>query len=725
MKHSILTSALLICASTLLPAVADDGIRIDAGSLSVSRATGEAKADGGVSAVAEPYRFRSESVVRDGEGLYDFGDPAEVTTCTNDWDDAHWALKGGFRYRDKKAVYVKNAWLYQFGYPVFWVPYWYYPLNTDYGWRVMPGYRSRWGVYVLTGYVYDIWNEGAGGDYSFGGSTYFDWRAENGVAVGQTVRWNLGAGGKGKIKFYYAWDDDYDRYERHWNDGKHYNYANWGSEVNRERYRIQARHEVDFTERDIARMEVDFLSDSHMMRDFFPKDRDRGSTPVSQAWYEHRENGWAGGIGASGQLADYYGGSQRLPEAWLVVEPAPLFSSRVNYESETRVGYLNRDYARYASEDPMYRYMPYIGWNGRGADYQTFRADTYHRFTLPMKFADVLSVVPRLGYRGTYWNDAGDARTAGTTAAGDSVCRNLGEFGVHISARGTAWLNDEWQHVVEPYLDYAIQEANYTSSDDRRRYVFDAVDDYTDWLDQFGFDGQNPNGNWHGIRPGIRNVFRKKDADGLLRTVLDTDLYAALPFSDESYWDNRATDLLYRYPRDVEDGHYNRTDCVVPGARIRWRPTAKTTLSARGEYDCDAEEWAYADIAFRHFASDTFSWYASYIGRDHQVWDYLPSNHDRWNRELSNVFEIGFEQKLGDRYAWSPFVRYDCRRDEVEECGVWFDVLTDCLGYRFSVEHETGYRRCDGSKYDSDTTFGFFVYLRALGPGSMADLAKF
>ena len=31
----------------------------------------------------------------------------------------------------------------------------------------------------------------------------------------------------------------------------------------------------------------------------------------------------------------------------------------------------------------------------------------------------------------------------------------------------------------------------------------------------------------------------------------------------------------------------------------------------------------------------------------------------------------------------------------------------------------------DGSKFEADNRFTFFIYLRALGPGSMMDLAKF
>ena len=40
-------------------------------------------------------------------------------------------------------------------------------------------------------------------------------------------------------------------------------------------------------------------------------------------------------------------------------------------------------------------------------DYDTFRADTFHQFTLPKTFGGWLSVVPRIGARLTYYGDTG------------------------------------------------------------------------------------------------------------------------------------------------------------------------------------------------------------------------------------------------------------------------------------------------------------------------------
>ena len=84
------------------------------------------------------------------------------------------------------------------------------------------------------------------------------------------------------------------------------------------------------------------------------------------------------------------------------------------------------------------------------------------------------------------------------------------------------------------------------------------------------------------------------------------------------------------------------------------------------------------------------------------------------------VATVGFEHEICDALAWSPYVRWDCRQNEFDEVGAWFDIRTDCLGFRFIVSYDNDYMRIDGSRYRSDYNVGFYIYLRAFGPGSGA-----
>ena len=698
-------------------------LRFSGGSLTASRKTGETVATGDIKATSGAYSFFTDRFTRSADGVYDLGENATFTTCTNAIDDLHWKVTGHIAYDTGASVTGTGLWLYFENVPVMWLPWFYYPMNTDYGFRFLPGYTKRWGAYFLSGYVYDIHDERGTGPIGLGGSSYLNVRSENGVEIGQTVRWRLRDTSRGKIKAFYAWDDDYDRYIKHWSDSRRYNYENWGSHVERERYRILLEHRTDFTERDSLNVRAQYLSDSHYLRDFFRKDDRQESVPANEAWYEHRENTWAAGAAVSGPVNDFYGGAARLPEAWIAMQPQPVGDLPVNYESQTRAGYLNRQAARYGSRNPMYAYNPYIGINGNGADYQAFRADSAHRITVPFMVDDVISIVPRAGYRATWWSDSGDAGSAWMNAADDAMFRGIAEIGATFSARAHKWMDNGWQHTFEPYLDYSFQDAHFSGGDENRHYVFDSYDSSVDWMDQFGFEGRGLPYSWHGVRPGLRNYLRKREENGTTREFLATDLYAAIPFMDESY--RKAGDPLSGYPVERENGFYNRQDCVVPGFMLRFTPSNRFSFSSRTEYDIDREKVAYADLNMEHAVSHDFKWQMGYIGRDHRIWDYLPSNYDRWNYQYSNIIRLGFTHTVCDWFAWSPFIRWDARCNELDETGAWFDFLTDCLGFRFAVNYENGLRRIDGSKYKSDFEVAFAIYLRALSSSSLLDLAKF
>ena len=703
-------------------------LKISADRVAADNVTGALAASGHVQAVSAPLILHSAYISRDPDGTITLSDPTQVTTCTNEWDDLHWQVSGEVEFRDRHYVLLRNAWVRMWGVPVMWLPYWYYPMDTDYGWRVMPGYTSRWGAFLATKYVYGICGSTADGHWGLSGDTRLDLRAKNGVALGQMVKWSLGDFGKGKFKVYYAWDRDADRYDRHWNDAKEWNYSHWGNEVPNERYGLSFEHRADLTERDTFWAKAAYYSDSHFHRDFL---RDTTMTKgnafathmANELAWEHYESSYALGASVSGPLNDFYPGVSRLPEFYFDVNPVPVPLLPLNYESQTRAGYLDRDYAKYGGRDtPVpYRYTP-----GPWADYNVFRLDTYHRVTAPMKFADFLSVVPRLGYRGTFWSDSGSvaAPDRRARASGDEVWRSVFEGGVTFAARGRADFDNGMSHVVEPYLDVLAQEAKlYGLGRGGRIYEFDSIDSSRDWLDQFAGRSRNLPYSWYGLTPGLRNVLLETVEGGATRTLFDFDVYCAVQFNDTSYTSGTR---YSRQRRHLEDPNYGEdAPIAVPGARVRWMPTSDVTLSARAEYDTEGDRLAYASLWWKHRLTERFSYYASFWARDHRRWDYSSSpydaatmNRDDFNWVNYRFVEVGFEHELCDAVAWSPYIRWDCREGELDEVGTWIDFRTDCLGFRFKTSYENDFTRIDGSRCDHDWNFSFYVYLRALGPSS-------
>ncbi|HCG20238.1 MAG TPA: hypothetical protein DER26_04495 [Verrucomicrobia bacterium] len=707
-------------------------LSVRADKLAADRQTGAFAATGNVRIVSWPFELVSDNVTRDEKGELVFSDPSSITSCTNDWAHLHWRAYGEFKYATDDYILIRNLKVRLFDVPVFWMPFWYYPLNTDYGWRIMPGYTSRWGAYVMTKYVYKLAGSFAEGAWGLGGNTRFDLRKWNGVALGQTLDWRLGPFGRGKFKVYYALDNDYDRIQRHWTDARRWNYQNWGSTVERDRYALSLGHRWEPTERDVVRLQAAYLSDSYMTEDFlksrmFGIKNDMTLMNSSEMAWEHIEMLFSFGMSVSGPLNDFYSGVSRLPEVYFDMNPTSVFGLPLNYESSSRIGWLDRQAAKIGSATTTlpFRYNP-----GPWADYQALRADTYHRLTLPFKVGGLVSVVPRVAYRGTFWNASGMYCSPGlrTPRVDDNVYRSIMEGGVTLAMRGRADFGD-WTHTIEPYVDVLVQDASYSGlSEGARPLKFDAYDGSFDWLDQFGGRSRNLPYSWYGVTPGVRNAFYRRDEDGYRRPVLDLDLYCRIQFNDTDWTGGDLNKCLPVNPEDPNCG--GKGDAVyVPGLRARWMPVKDAQLGACAEWNGESDTIAYAAVSLKHRLNDKFNWEFAYSRRDNRWWDYSASAtggtlEDRFNWTKLSYAQLSLEHDVCDLFAWGPYISYDCDLKELDRIGTWFDLRTDCLGFRIYAEHQTGYTRVDGSKYLADNRFGFFIYLRALGPALATPLGE-
>ena len=615
------------------------------------------------------FRVRSQEVTRREDGRYDLKH-AEVTTCTNAPGHLHWRLTGTARYKDNDYVEVYDAVPWLFGVPFAYLPYWFRDIDTHYGFRLVPGYTSRWGAYMLGGYVYSIYDSPRAKGVSLDGRTHLDYRTERGVAVGQDLSWDLKDLGRGKLETYYAWDQDPPDSSRD---------RNWVSEMEEERYRVRLQHEADLTPRDQFLLQGTVNSDSEVAHDFFDRQNRGESTPMNFASLEHREHAWASGATVSGPLNDFYSGVARLPEGWLNITPQPIFDTGLNYESQTRAGYLSRQAAYYENAEPEYMYYP-----GPWADYDTARVDTAHRVTYPMKFDDVVSVVPRAGYRGTYYSE--------TESANDAV-RHSADLGVETSMRGTSDLNNGYRHVVEPYVDYSYQPTWY-ETENGKTYDFDHYDRSIEWFDQFGMDGTWLPYDWHGARPGVRNLLQTRDEKkGVMRTVLDWDTYSAVQFDSE--------------------GPLAEEGLRMVGTKAIYSPTKALDMKAQGEWDTDKDTFAYVDLSTFYKVNEKFRLGGGYLARDHQLYDYEVSPVEEWNRVKENLIYSGFTHDINDTWSWSTYVRYDLRNNELDEVGGYVQYRLDCLVFQLRSAYINNYQRDDDTESQDDFRVALMVWLRA------------
>lgn len=719
-----------VLAASLLGSVAEEAksrsLSFTADRIAADNVTKAVVASGNVVAVSAPYSLRSDYLSKSADGKYLLADPTCATTCTNAVGHTHWNVTGEVEYQEHDYVILRNAWLRFYEIPVVWLPYMYYPLETDCGFSWMPGYMGRWGAYLLTKTRYHVAGdpEHGEGTYWLKGATRFDLRYKNGVALGEDLKWNLGRFGAGSFNSYFAWDrkaDDQYGQKSDWDSG------HWGSDVEENRYLFALKHRWEATERDVVRVRGSYLSDSYFLADFrrktlFNRKGQWLTQENSGVFWEHLENAFSFGLETSGRLNKFYAMTGRLPELYFDVNPMPLFGLPVNYETQNRLGYLTRDYAEYgAGSASVYGRAP-----GPWADYGAFRFDTYHRVTAPFRACDdILSVVPRVGYRGTYWGESGQTNVTGwgpAVAEGETF-RSIGEVGATFAARGVAWVNDGWRHLTEPYLDVLAQEAWYDGlGTGARPYVFDSLDASSTWEDQFAGRSRNLPYSYYGITPGWRNAWSARDERGDLRQVLDFDVYLAAQFNGASHTDGNDNHRL----ADAGTPNYGKHGCAfVPGARALWRPAEELSLGVRGEYDSDRDRLAYASLFLNHQVSRIFSYHVAYNLRDHRYWDfsshpYAPAEmrRDELSMAKMQVIDVSATHQVCDWLAWGPHVRWDAREGEVDTIGCWIDYLTDCLGFRFIVEYDNEYTTIDGYTQEDDWSFGFYIYLRAFGSDS-------
>ena len=688
-------------------------------------------ASGHINAAISPLTLRGERMTRDADGTVLFHDPTCATTCSNEVGHTHWNVTGEVRYRAEDSVLLRNAWLRFYEIPVLWLPYMYYPLDSSCGFSWLPGYTHRWGGYLLTKCSYHLLGERkrTEGGWSLSGDTRFDLRYEQGVALGEDLDWRLGDFGSGWLKVYYAWDrsDDYDAnglYNGRWN------YKNWGSSVPDERYAVELSHRWEPTERDTVRVKGSVFSDSYMREDFFRESffgfkNQWLSHEGNEVSWEHLERAFTTGVGVSGPLNEFYGGECRLPEVFFDVAPLPVFGLPVNYETENRVGYLARKYARYGDGDydNPFAYNP-----GQWARYEAFRFDTYHRLTAPFRAVDdLVAVAPRVGYHGTYWSESGEDNPTGWGSAVDAgaLYRSILEGGVTFSGRGTAAVDETWRHMVEPYADVLAQEA-WFCGDGHRPYVFDGRDASVMWEDQFAGRARELPYSYYGVTPGLRNAWQRQLENRGLRTVFDLDVYAAFQFRRADWTSDPTLDSDRHKLAEPGSPNYGKGECyVMPGARARWTPDDDVSLMADVQYDSDRERVAFADVLFSQKVCPTFKYHVAYSLRDFRWWDFSSSPYspermtsDGLNMIRFHYIHVGFEQQPVDWLAWSPFVRWDVKESELDTVGTWVDYLTDCLGFRLLLEYQNKFTRIDGRTHEEDFSVGFFIYLRAFGPES-------
>lgn len=538
-------------------AVQQAGASLQADHVSVDSKTGEIRANGNILMLREGSRWEGQELVynyktREGtfgksfmyfEPAYVTADSTEristneflmrnamVTTCSGEDPTVYAKAKEVRVINDDKPggalIKAKNVTFYVGPVPVFYTPYW--QRHIGYGvFTTAVGYGGNFGAFVkVRATVHPTeW---------LSTSTHFDVYSKRGLGLGQDFGWKTPLGG-GQIQTYYINDDD--------PQNKH-DLTAYQRLVDSQRYRIKLTDREQINDETYFATKLNWLSDPLITRDFFNTEYKNEANPENYAVVQHSAENYAASLRVDHRMNDFYTTVDRTPELTYDWYRARIGDTPFFFESENNGSYL--DMLNSSTNFPS---LP---------DYNSARFDTHNQIFLPLRFKEFFNVVPRAGYRGTWYSD---------TTSGDAQLRNLYELGTLTSFKTYKKLTDKsgfygdgLRHVLEPYADYSYR---YASMHTNELPQFDSID---------ALDEQNE------MRFGTRNFLQTKRGDKRIVNFIDSDVYTTYRFdrlSGQESFSNLAamaemslTDNLF-IRGGLEYNWYNHQ--ITPAnARIKW-----------------------------------------------------------------------------------------------------------------------------------------------------------
>lgn len=322
-----------------------------------------------------PYLIGGENVTTISEGAFLV---SKGTFTTHDSSDPDFRLKAKTVrvYEDDRVVF-QNVTFYVKNVPVFWWPYMYQSLNDAFSYMVSPAYLSSWGPSVLSRVSMPITDD-------IQMQIRLDYRSRRGVAIGFEPDMRYGAGKKSwaRLRTYFLRDANPD--------------INRTSEVRvgvpKDRYRMSVQNFTNFTNDIYGTVDITKLSDEFLLQDFYPGEFQINPKPDNVLAVTKTHPIYTLTAIGRFQANSFFETTERLPEIVLDIPRTPILGGPIFYEGETGVADLHRNFAR----DSGFQ------------DYGTLRFDSFHQFLYPNTYFGWLSVVPRVGLRGTYYDETRD-----------------------------------------------------------------------------------------------------------------------------------------------------------------------------------------------------------------------------------------------------------------------------------------------------------------------------
>lgn len=585
------------------------------------------------------------------------------TTCEGDEPAVYLQAKTA-RIIPNHSVRAYHVVMYMSGIPVFYFPFWFQNIGTRNFISIVPGYNSRMGAFLLTSLNYRI-------SRHLEATTHVDVRSRRGLGVGQDFLWTSTGNARGLSTERYRTDDDDEEIsdileigkrrrslsdveadnERWFGDLTVY-YANDSRPdegkaqpypLESDRYRLRLYHNQSFNDSDYMMLQANYLSDPKIIQQFFREEYKTYPEPENYFVLGRRTQNYSLGIQVQKRFNDFYTIVDRVPEVNFDITRQEIGDSRFYYESENSAAYLEKLWEKNATNQQ---------------DYSAGRIHTAHSVNYPVKFFGFLNLIPRAGYRGTYYsktkedyyevssntylNTNGISVTTITTnrfmREKDADFRNLYELGLETSFKAfKVWQThpgdfiNNLRHIVEPYADYTyIPEPNLRPAD---LYQFDDIDE---------LDRRND------IKLGLRNRIQTKRRK--IYDLINADIwtyYRLDPQAGEEDFDNFFFDLRskpYDWMDVRIDGRYDQYDSELKtlNTRLLWEE--------RSFWACELEH--------------------------------------RYRAETSNLLNLELRINPFINWGYKAFTRYEFDENEMEAWGISIRRTIDCVAVEVGCEWE-------------------------------------
>jgi LPS-assembly protein len=324
---------------------------------------------------SQPYLLSGANMTSIGENAYLVRDGVFTT---------HDSSKPDFRLHARTIrIYEDDRVIFQYvtayigKIPIFWWPYLYQSLSDTFSFTISPAYTSTWGPSLLTQVTFPITEH-------IHTRLRLDYFGRRGPAIGlePTIDYGKDNNSQARIKSFYIQDQN-----------PNLNQTNeTRQDVPTGRYRLSLEDRTNFTDDIYGIANLTKLSDPFVMQDYFQGDFRIDPVPDNVVAVAKTNPFFTITGIARFQANEFFTTTERLPEVVLDVKRHALFGGPIFYEGES--GFAN---LRLQFPD-----------NSGFQNYNTDRFDTFHQLTFPNTYFGWLSIVPRVGFRGTYYGKTWD-----------------------------------------------------------------------------------------------------------------------------------------------------------------------------------------------------------------------------------------------------------------------------------------------------------------------------